>query len=63
MVHIVKYVRYTQHGSPLPRPIVKRDAVTLRIKPSLAEHGGKRFVGINLGSWDELIEIRRVLSF
>jgi hypothetical protein len=42
---------------------VKRDAVTMRIKPSLAEHGGKRFVGINLGNWDELIEIRRALSF
>ena len=42
---------------------VKRDAVTLRIKPSLSEHGGKRFIGINLGSWDELLEIRRVLLF
>ena len=42
---------------------VKRDAVTMRIKPSLAEHGGKRYVGINLGNWDELLESRRALSF
>ncbi len=61
MVHIVKYVRYTQHGSPLPRPIVKRDAVTMRIKPSCSYHGGKRYVGINLGNWDELLESRRIL--